>query len=91
VHTAYEPTQFQKFWTQLSDAERFKTAHPWSCYCPECKKTFSFDGVFRDAKDSLELALICPNKDCKKAVDVHSISAQLTTAIRQDIEKYYEG
>jgi len=90
AHTTFEPTQFQKFSTQMSDAERFKSARSLQCHCVACKKSFPFEGVLRDSKDTFELATICPNKECRKAVSVYSLCAQLSTAIRQDIEKYYE-
>lgn len=91
VHSSYQPEQYKKFWTQLTDTERFGSCRPFSCICASCKKSYPVEGVFRESKDSLEISLVCPNKDCKARINPHSLSAQVTTAIRQDMEKYYDG
>ncbi|KAI9506594.1 hypothetical protein BX070DRAFT_186351 [Coemansia spiralis] len=76
--------------SQITDAERFKFAQPFTATCPSCKKHFQVEGIARriDQSDTaLESGLSCTH--CKQMPSIGSLSTQLALQIRRHIREYY--
>jgi len=91
-NTAGEPEEryFGNLDSQMSDAERFKDADPFTVRCRSCKGQVSFDPISeRESSLLLPSGPTCPG--CHTVMGGASLQVQLEAQIREHIGKYYEG
>ncbi|KAG1468258.1 hypothetical protein G6F56_003936 [Rhizopus delemar] len=75
--------------SKISDAERFKSSNALSLICNSCEQEFKYDGILRQAEDTVECGLECTQ--CHQVVHYASLKAQLILNMRIYIDKYYKG
>ncbi|KAJ2550715.1 DNA-directed DNA polymerase alpha catalytic subunit pol1 [Coemansia sp. RSA 1933] len=82
--------------SQISDAERFKHAHPFMATCQACKARFQVDGIARHTPQKhqqqqrtavVESGLGCTH--CQHLPTPASLATQLALQIRKHVREYY--
>ncbi|KAF7983750.1 hypothetical protein HWV62_19727 [Athelia sp. TMB] len=87
-----EARAFETLDSQMTDAQRFKDAAPFTVRCRKCKGEVDFEPIYK-LKESIvtHQGVKCPSPDCQAKFGVASLQAQLEVQIRDKIAKYYQG
>lgn len=86
-----DDSEFATLDSQISDAERFKDAERLLLNCTHCgEKNIRYEGIIRQKEEgSVESGLDCTN--CHKSIPAISLRVQITLAIRNFTEHYYNN
>lgn len=94
---ASQDTEIQPLESQIPDSVRFQNCSRLHLRCRACTSVFLFSGLATSSSPSSALSTLshqgvkCPNPSCTYTLSTLSVVAQLDSAIRQLLARYYAG
>ncbi|KAF2500050.1 DNA polymeras-like protein alpha catalytic subunit [Lophium mytilinum] len=91
--SGFQETEIHPLESQIPDSVRFNACAPLHLRCRTCTSVFQYPGLAAAAKAGLVGAdgVKCANTSCGAVLSTLSITAQVESAIRQHLARYYAG
>ncbi|GAA5981594.1 hypothetical protein JCM5350_008038 [Sporobolomyces pararoseus] len=84
--------EFKTLQSQISDAQRFADAAPFTVRCRSCGSLTAFEPAHEKHSGVLNsIGMSCGSIDCQQPLSIPSVAVQLDLQIRSFIGKFYEA
>ncbi|GAA5933337.1 uncharacterized protein JCM15063_001287 [Sporobolomyces koalae] len=84
--------EFKTLQSQISDAQRFADAVPFTVRCRSCGSTTAFEPANEKNSGVMnKVGMSCPSIECQQPLSIPSLAVQLDLQIRAFISKFYEA
>lgn len=86
-----QDTEIYPLESQIPDSVRFQACTPLWLRCRTCTTVFPFSGISSSSSSVTHGGIQCPNSSCATILQTLTVVAQLESAIRQLLARYYAG